>query len=412
MIIEELIARLGFETKGLGDLKKFDKALEGAKKNLDGFGKAANKTIGNPLNPMSKMGTQAAQNAKQLTGLQRVMQGVSRVFTAFALGATKVVAILLRTTAIVGTLAMRFVGLAAGVAGITYALFRMASAAALAAAKTAKLRREAQLSAKGNRTTAGNIDKVTKGLGLAGVSADDSKSFIEGVAGKANDAILDGDQSAFQKAKTPILDKDGRQIDTSAVATNILARYLDMMKAGRDARAKADATKGKGRKGAVGKANEAEKAARQFAKDWDISGVLKGALDDMKGGAAELFSKMNDAGRVNPVPTAEQESRTKQIAEDAARLQNSLDAMDKVFENVKDSIVSKVLPPLAQFGEGLVGVAKALGWISETIGERENKKESDREARRGKALGSFDSPATKAALDEAAKGENTWLRSR
>ena len=63
MIIEELIARLGFETKGLGDLKKFDKALEGAKKNLDGFGKAANKTIGNPLNPMSKMGTQAAQNA-------------------------------------------------------------------------------------------------------------------------------------------------------------------------------------------------------------------------------------------------------------------------------------------------------------------------------------------------------------
>ncbi len=83
--------------------------------------------------------------------------------------------------------------------------------------------------------------------------------------------------------------------------------------------------------------------------------------------------------------------------------------MDKVFENVKDSIVSKVLPRLVQFGEGLVGVAKVLGWISETAGERENKKETDREARRAKALGSFNDPKTQAALDEAAKGGGSFL---
>lgn len=414
-VIEELVARLGFETKGLGDLKKFDKALEGAKKNLDGFGKAANKTIGNPLNPMSKMGTQAAQNAKQMTGLQRVMQGVARVFTAFALGATRVAAALLRTTAIVGSLAMRFTGLAAGVAGITYALFRMASAAALAAAKTAKLRREAQLSAKGQGTTAGNLDKVAKGLALSGVKPDDWKSMVGSVAEKANDAILEGDLGKFNKAGISVLDAEGRQRDTSETALDIIARYADMRKAAIEARDKSKATKGKGAKAARDKANTAELSARRFASDFGIEGDLKGALDEMKGGAKELFAQIAEMVRRNPGPTEAQEERSKKIAADAARLQASLDALDKVGENLKDAITEKVLPPLVAFGDGLVGLAKKMGWISETAGERDERLEKQREANRGRAFNRVSSSSKiDAALNEAGKpgGDNglvAWL---
>ncbi len=362
---------------------------------------------------MSKMGTQAAQNAKQLTGLQRVMQGVSRVFTAFALGATRVAAALLRTTAIVGSLAMRFTGLVAGVAGVTLLLFRMASAAALAAVKTAKLRREAQLSAKGKGTTAGNLDKVTKGLAIKGLNDGEWSEFVGSVSEKTNTALTDGETEKFDKEKLRLREPDGRRRDTSKTAADLALRYLDFVKAANAARKRADDAKGKpkSQKAAQQKAIKAEDAANKFASDWGISGKLKTVLEEF--GSPEAFAKaFREANERNPVPTQDQEDRSKRIAENAAKLEQSIEALSQPFANLRDTIVDSVLPGLVALGDGLVWIGKKLGLISETAGEHDERRERGREINRAKGLSRFDTPATRAALDEAAKGGGSlmgWL---
>lgn len=398
MVVEELIAKLGFKVDGLGEIEKFDKALTHAKGNVSRFGTAMNKWLGNlkigALNGVSAFGGKMAQGFKSAaSSIAIAAAGAARM----AAGVAAVSVALVGAVALAAKLAYNFVK---------------------ARGEAARMRREAQLGAEGNRTKIGNVESLQKGLdaiAASGALKDVAKTFVGQIAKEADAAIRGEGKEKFDKAKIDVIDKKtGIQRDTTAVALDVLSKYADMVKSGQDARREAAiaAARGdrKGESAAQGRANKSELDARKFANDFGIDSELMASIRALRGGAEEFRQKMAEANKNNPGLTSEEEDRKKQLAEQFTSLANKFEGISesitRAFGNLADIVALRIIPPLDEFANALQIILKKLGIMSETKGETEDRAKA-------KAAAAKDAPgvaAAKKAVEPVGKGEFLgWL---
>lgn len=368
-VVEELIGLIGYKVTGTEEIKKADKALLGLKKQTAQFGTALNKSLGK------------AAGAQVLGKFSLALRsGVSQI-AIFARALATVVGIVAGIISVAGAAA--------------FAVLNLGTAMVRSAGEAARLRRELQLTAKGMGTKQTNIEKLGLGFRAIGLKPEEAAPFVEGVADKANDGILKKDYGAFKDAGVSILAPDGTQRDTTGVATDVMLQYLKRYAKGADLRAKAKENP-KSKK-AESTANTAEIDARKFAKDWGISGAMLGALKEIKT-PSEFIRRMTEMNEKNPTATADQEERTKRIAEQWAQLENTTAGLSKAFSGLADVLADHALPAINAYADGLSQVFKKMGLISETIGERDARLEQQRELERGRAR-----MAMSPELDEARK---------
>ena len=391
MVVEELVAKLGFKVDGLGELKKFENGLKHAKDGVSRFGTAMNKWVGNlkigSMNGIGAIGGKLAQGFRSAaSSIAIAAAGAARM----AAGVAAVSAALVGAVALAAKLAYNFVK---------------------ARGEAAQLRREQQLAAQGDRTKVGNVEGLQKGLDMmaaSGALKDVAKSFVGNIAKEADAAIRGEGDEKYKKNKIDLLDKKtGIQRDTTAVALDVLSKYADMVKDGQIARREAAIAQAKGdRKGetsAIRRANKSELEARKFASDFGIDGPLKAALDELRNGAAQFREIMEKAAKFNPGKTADQEDAAKQRAQRYEDLRQKVEGIGTGLQNavdsVKDSIADRLMGALDDASSALLGFAKHIGLVAETKGEVQDRAKAKADAAKDPA----GIAAAQKAADEALK---------
>ena len=351
-VVEELVAKLGFKVDGLGDLKKFDKGLESTKKKLADFGTSMNKNL------TSRLGGAAAGGV-----VAKIGDGMK----------TAAVAVGTFTRAMAGV-AVVALSVTAAVAGIAIGALKLAHSFMKARAEAAAMRRELQLSAKGQRTTAINIDNVGAGFRAMGMKAEEAKTAIGEVYGKVNEAIKEGDGDAgkwFKKNKIATMDKRGNQRDTAAVLDDIVKTYFDQRNRRDKARGDADSDPSNKKKLAA-----ANKSELEFRKSQDeFPGLTQGIRDHLAAVKSyeDYVQKRQKFIEANPGKTKAEEDRAASIADKWQKFDNALEGLTtsitRPFNDLANAITDNVLPPLTRFAEALTSILKAMGIAPKTKGE-------------------------------------------
>ena len=401
MVVEELIAKLGFRVTGADQIKKFDDVLKKTAKGIENFGKAANEafTGGKPsalANPLK----QATAEINRMSSPLGKLKGLFQSFGQMATGAAAHVGRVSTTLAQLGIGTGVLVG---GIGAITLGLLKMASAAAIAAAQTAKLRREAQIKAFGARTTAGHKDSFRAGFRAQGLSNDDADQMISSIAEKANTSIRDDGNGGdlTKKWGIAIMDKENNQRDSAAVGQDVIAKFLGMNEAAFRAKDLAARSSGKAKRSALRTKDLNERNMRRLANDAGISDDMVGTAIAERWTQKEYAAKQKERNRINPPLNSDQEARMKRVASGASELSDKLSALGGAFDNIKAIGLDNIIGPLNGFASAIINIAKAVGIVNTTREEASQKAESDRETQRGFARTRQNSPGVDDALKKA-----------
>ena len=402
MVVEELVARLGFKVDGLGELKKFENGLKQAQKGVSSFGTALNKWLSG-----AKMG--ALSGASAIGG--KMAQGFKAAASSIAMAAASAA----RMAAVTAAFSAALVGAVALAAKLAYNFVK-------ARGEAARMRREMQLTAEGSRTKIGSLEGLQKGLdAIAGSGAlkDVAKSFVGQIAKEADAEIRGEGEKKYDKNGIKLLDGAGRQRDTAAVAIDVLSKYADLIKKGQIARREAAIEEAKGNKkgqaAAEGRANKTELEARKFANDFGIDGELMASIRALRGGAEEFQKRMSDANKNNPGLTSEEEDRKKQLAEQFTALANKFEgiseSVSRAFGNMADIISLKIIPALDGLADTLLSWGKKLNIIPETKGEVEDRNKAKADAAKDPAGIAAAQKAAEDALKNSRGGaEGSFIR--
>lgn len=378
MVVEELIAKLGFKTEGLGDLKKFENGLKNARKEVSGFGTGLRKWLGNAGSGIATKATAA--------------------LSAGAAAATKFGKALMSTVAQTALMA-------AGIAGAIGLITKLALAFARARGEAAKLRREQQIAAEGAGSKIGSVESLQKGLDAlsSGTMPGKAMELTKGLGDKVREAITSGDYSKFKEAGVKPLDERGNRRDTGAVLLELLRKQADMWSKANIAKLGASTERMKGNDKKADKL-EAEKnatqvAARKFADQWGLA-ELEPLFKDFRGGAKALQEILNQANRDNPGRTSQQEADDARRAAQWQDLENKIKGITTAFENVvegiKNAIFDRLINPLTEAAKAVIAFLKERGIMPETAEEKEAKAST-------KAAIEKDSPEVAAAKKKADK---------
>lgn len=369
MVIEELVAKLGFKVDGLNEIKRFDNALVQSKARLRDFGRNLSTLLTDKL-------------ARLNTFLPKLANGFKGGVSQLAMFGAALGRITLVAGAVVG-----------GVALVAGAVFKMALAFVRARGEAAKLRREMQLGANANRTTAANVEKVQRGFDAvtAGNAKGKANDMVGAIATKVQEAIEGKDYSKFKEAGINPLEKNGVRRDSSALLLELIAKYLEKQKAGQDAGAKERDAKARGDKKGEARAakqrNVAEVDASKFAKEWGIDGPLLGGLMQLSGGMKEFLQRMEEANRANPTPSKEDEKLKADVANEWQKLKNALEGLSGAItgplETFKDLVANKLIPPMTSLVNAIHQWLKKIGWAPETKGETDDREKAQAQEPKG-----------------------------
>ncbi len=397
MVVEELVAKLGFKVDGLGELKKFENGLKQAQKGVSSFGTALNKWLSG-----AKMG--ALSGASAIGG--KMAQGFKAAASSIAIAAASAA----RMAAVTAAFSAALVGAVALAAKLAYNFVK-------ARGEAARMRREMQLTAEGSRTKIGSLEGLQKGLDAiasSGALKDVAKSFVGQIAKEADAEIRGEGEGKYKKAGIPLLDGAGRQRDTAAVAIDVLSKYADLVKKGQIARREAAIEEAKGNKkgqaAAEGRANKTELEARKFANDFGIDGELMASIRALRGGAEEFQKRMSEANKNNPSLTSEEEARKKQLAEQftvlSQKFEGISESVSRAFGNLGDIVALKLIGPLGELADVIQSALKKIGFMSETKGEAEDRNKAKADAAKDPA----GIAAARKAVEPVGKGEFLgWL---
>ncbi len=286
-----------------------------------------------------------------------------------------------------------FAGLVAG-GGI------LAGVLAAIGAKAALARREMALTAKTAGTTAGNLETVTnvfKGLGLG----DEAEKSAQAAVEKMNEltkAIKKGGEEG-EEAKKKLKDfgidsslaigADGKMRDSSALLLDVVEAYKTAQGKAQALRTKQGTTANPRQKRKVGaQALEQERKADQLAENAGIEGKLKVLIDEKSMPELRaMYERMASLmSTTSPGSEQQQAEVAKQAAEAGLKFDAVLQGVATRFTELGVVVATQLLPPLNTFLDGVVGFAKKIGLISETVGERNARTEQEREANRGRVM--------------------------
>jgi hypothetical protein len=353
MIIEELVARLGFDVRGTDKLKAAQRGLDQYRTALGRFADAAKAKLaayGIATERASRSTTVfAASNARAA----RAGTALRTIFIGLA-----------RAAAVVGV----------GIAGIATAGGVGAAFLVALAGKAAKAREELQLLAASQGTKAGRADLLGNFFGRIG---DDggrktADGIIKSLSGKIRESGEDEEtREKLRKAGLPGINKDGTLPDTAIAGFDAVRRIARLSEQARGATG--------AKKGALNK---------DIADTADLIGLDGASLERIKRmNEAQVVAALQEAGRLRPsandADEADAARRAGQWTQLSDNLSAVLDGLLGRLGELRDAIADKVIGPFLAFSEGLVGLAKRFGWIKETEGERNSRTEFEREATRG-----------------------------
>jgi hypothetical protein len=392
-VIEELVAKLGFDVEGLAKLKVAAKEFDKAKKNIVASTnplKAAGASASVAAVGVGKLGAQSKKSSRSVLLLGTAMRGIRR---AGSIAASALRAILLVALKLVGA----FAGLVAGAAAV-------AAGFVLVGVKAALARREVRLAAAEIGTSAQSLETVgniIKGIGFGDGFADEAKKVVGAIDEVAKTIKKGGDEADEAKKKFKgfgidqsfdVDPKTGKTRDSAAIALDVFQAYKRATEQAANLRKQADALGSKAPKRAAElrkKAIEQDRKSDQLAEDSGISGKLKVLLDGLTGKQFETVA--NEISRLFPTTSNKEEARRADVASQAVEAGLKFDALlqglSERFKEIGTALAVEFLPGLNSFLDGVISFAKRTGIIKETVGERDARIEMQREGNRGSGLG-------------------------
>lgn len=359
MIIEELIAKLGYKVEKSAELRKFEDGLKRARTALDQLGTAGNKWLNN-VRTGSQIGkTTAAVEAGAIA---------ARRYASTLLGVASTATIV-----------------AGGIAGVMGGIVKLANAFVRARGEAALLRREMQLDAKGSGSNIASLETLVKGIRAIGGDEAAVNGSVAAIAAKVNEAIQSGDFGDFKLDGIAFLKPDGQRIDAAEVQNSIFEKYASKRLDAQMARRRQRTAETTGDKAGATReskiANRLEKDVEGFGKRWNIEGRTKGAFDTLQGGAMEYRARMTQVNQNNPGLTRADEDRKKELSttwkELEARAEGIGNAVARPIESALDAAAISIGKPLNEFLDGIQFNFKKWGLMSETRGEMEARQKRE-----------------------------------
>lgn len=384
MIIDELIALLGFKVEGMEKVKAATRAM----------------------NPLQKNLKTTASRTALAAGAAGKFKGALAAMGAAILAAGRGLRALLAGL-------LRFIGIGAAVGGglglIAAGALALAKNFAKARGEAAQLRKEANALAGQQRTTTGTQNAFDGAIQLQGFSADFAKKVREGLFEKlseAADEAIRGEGEGKEKLKKlgigSAMDAEGNQRDTGALALQALGSILQRARKNEKARQEiASMPTGKKRTQALKQVNADELSLRKDLKEFDLGKEAEALVQQFAKSAVsvEAFTAaLEKAASLNPGENKEQSERTKQIAEAWGRISVASEGLSEAFGRLRDFIVNGFIGPLASVIESIVDLGKRMGLINKTRGEVEAEQEMQRETNRARSRVGTDSAARQEAL--------------
>jgi hypothetical protein len=391
-VIEELVAKLGFDVDGLPKLKAAVKQFDTAKKAIVASAnplKAAGASATVAAVGVGRLGETSKKSSRGVLLLSTALGGLKRAAAVAISGLRIIVAIALRAVSV-------FAGLAAGIAVVALAFTRAAAKAALA-------RREFSLAAKEIGTSAQNLETVGNILRVAGFGdgfEEEAKKVVGAMEDVAKAVRKGGDDADEAKKKFKgfgidkafeVDPKTGKTRDSAALALDVFQAYKRATEQAGKLRAEADKLGSKTPKKAAAlrkKALEQDRKSEQFAEDAGISGKLKVLLDSIA--LKDLPGIIKQAARLFPTTSDKSEQKQSDVAEQARQAGLKFDAIikgigDRLTE-IGMTIAEQVLPTLNSFLGALVAFGKRFKIIDETVDEKRGRESNEAAKKRAEAM--------------------------
>lgn len=341
MVVEELIAKLGFKIDGMDKVRKFDRFLDQSKRRISNFGDAANRALSS-----SKMSGLGALTATFLPKLQAGLK-------SSVSGAALLIGSLGRVVLLAGAAAT-------GVGFLAAALFRLALGYTRAAREAASLRSGQMRDAKQQRSRTVDLDRLDQGLKGTGLPSGTGREIASKVNEKVNEAIKDSsgaDAKWFRENRIKIMDKKGNQRSSAAISGDVLARYMNTKEA-RD-KARAEETKNPTARNTA-RRNKLELDFRKAEEGFPgLTEEIRKRLEDIPN-FASLTAQMENAVEKFNFRTPEQDEQAKRIDKSSNDLALTLDKLSNrlsgPIDQIAANITEKLLPSLNSLAQGILDI--------------------------------------------------------
>ncbi|MDH7794123.1 MULTISPECIES: hypothetical protein [unclassified Beijerinckia] len=360
MVVEELVANVGFKVQGLGELRQFEDAL---------------KSVANLAKGLSGASGSGGSNSG-FAGLSQKLQKIGAALDKFDVSAITGLAGRLRndiTTIksasgswagignIAGQIVQRF---GPGVAAVTQLVTELTQAGI----EAATLRSRLQISAQGKGTSAAQLDALSRTYESMGLTAADAEKQFGSFASELNQSLDNGNIPDFL-SNLGIDPRSGNERrDTAEVMKETLSALADRIAKNQEASARPQS------------AEESKRLADERDKLWKLirSKFGEETLGIMKkgGGAAAWEQARKEGTSRRPSETEADREQNARVSAAAAKLQQQLGAFADASQRFAITIADNLLPPVIAVIDKVTWVAKKLGLLRET--EEEQKAERER----------------------------------
>lgn len=350
MVVEELVANVGFKVQGLGELRQFEDALKSVAnlaKGLSGESGSGGSDSGfaGLSQKLQKIGSALDKfDVSAITGFAgRVRNDITTIKSASASWAG--------IGNIAGQIVQRF---GPGVAAVTQLVTELTQAGT----EAATLRSRLQISAQGKGTSAAQLDALSRTYESMGLTAADAEKQFGSFSKELNDSLDKGQTPDFL-LNLGINPREGnRRRDTAEVMTETLSALADRLAKNQEASRQTQS--GEERQKLAGERDQLLGLVRTKFGDETLGIMEKG------GGAAAWENAKKEGVARRQLRTPEDEAQAERVRQAATQLQQKLALFADTWERLEMTVADTLLPPLNFVLDKVTALAKTLGLVRKT----------------------------------------------
>jgi len=360
VVVEELVANVGFKVQGLGELRQFEDAL---------------KSVANLAKGLSGATGSGGSNAG-FAGLSQKLQKIGAALDKFDVAAISGLAGRVRNDIstiksasgswagignIAGQIVERF---GPGVAAVAHLVTELTQAGI----EAATLRSRLQISAQGKGTSAAQLDDLSRMYESMGLTAADAEKQFGSFAGELNRSLDNGKTPDFltELGVNPQVGNERR--DTAEVMTEALSVLANRIAKNQEASARPQS------------AGESKRLADERDELWKLIRSKFGdeTLGIMKkgGGAAAWEQARKEGTSRRPSETEADREQNARVSAAAAKLQQQLGAFADASQRFAITIADNLLPPIISVVDKVTSLARAVGLLPKSAEELQSEQDA------------------------------------
>jgi hypothetical protein len=283
----------------------------------------------------------------------------------------------------VGT-AMRGLGVDAGLTGKT--IIDAASSFAQFVAKAAAAREELQMFGRVNRTTASDIDKITRGYERLGMTQGQVEATVSGLRKQINNSIAKGKGGTpdwMQAQGISARDGTGEPRDTSAILQDVASNYLQRQQQVRrlqaqEAEAKLRGDSGEEERSRIDRARLQDENIK-LATSAEFSDAFLSALMKVNS-IGEFTAAFSQGANDRPGMTAVDDSNFEKLNNAITEAQVKLGALGDAMARMAAPVLTSALGGINSFLDKLLAMGKAFGWVNKSEDDAETSRRNNARA--------------------------------